>query len=256
MHPISEILSKVPTKVWDTVVRKEPEWRYMSEFLKSYGFSRFAVLMVVTGLNDFQLKGRAEVAYWPRIRNLLRRRGTPSTLSELESILAEFYSRERLPELKLRRLRRFLSSRLAKWLWSAEPNDVAKNFLRIWYELAVTMNQDRKAKTIAFAMKCLGIALLMAGVVDFDFEDIPIPVDFRVREFTRKIGVKVSNDEDIRSFWRSVLGDLKKMGIKINMIHLDSLIWQIGTLSRHEVREYFRRLGLSEIGEKVAEVVR
>ena len=77
-----------------------------------------------------------------------------------------------------------------------------------------------------------------------------------MREFTRKIGVKVSNDEDVRSFWRGVLEDLKKIGVRINMIHLDSLIWQIGTLSRHEVREYFRRLGLSEVGEKMAEVMR
>ncbi len=255
-HLISKILSEVPTEVWDIVVREEPEWRHMSEFLSSYGFGKFAVLMVAAGLNDFQLKGRAEVAYWPRLRNLLRRHAIPGTLSELESILAEFYSRERLPDLKLRRLRRFLSSRLAKWLWSAEPTDIAKNFLRIWYELAITMNQDRKAKTIAFAMKCLGIALLMAGVADFDFEEIPIPVDFRVREFTRKIGVKVSNDEDVRSFWRGVLEDLKKIGVRINMIYLDSLIWQIGTLSRHEVREYFRRLGLGEVGEKMAEVMR
>ena len=145
----------------------------------------------------FQLKGRAEVAYWSRLRNLLRRRGTPSTLSELESILVEFYSRERLPNLKLKRLRRILSSKLARWLRNSEPGVVAKNFLRMWYELAVAMNQDRKAKTIAIAMKCLGIALLMAGVADFDFENIPIPVDFRVMEFTKKIGVKVSNDEGI-----------------------------------------------------------
>ena len=36
-----------------TVVREELEWRYMSEFLESYGFGRFAVLMIAAGLIDF-----------------------------------------------------------------------------------------------------------------------------------------------------------------------------------------------------------
>lgn len=116
------------------------------------------------------------------------------------------------------------------------------------------MRQDGEAKTITFAMKCLGIALLMAGESKFSFEKISIPVDYRVREFTKRIGVTFDGDGEVRKFWSHVLAELRK-SVDVNMIHLDSLIWQIGVLEKHEIVEYFSRLGLKEVGEKLAEVV-
>ncbi len=255
-NSISTILSAIPVEIWNRIVQKEPEWRYMRKFLESYGFGRFAVLMTAAGLNDFQLKGKAEVAYWPKMKELLELHSTPVSISELKFILAKFYSKERLPDLKIRRLNRFLSSRLAEWLWNAEPREVAENFLRIWYDLAATMRQERNAKTIVFAMKCLGIALLMVGESNFRFESIPIPVDYRVREFTRRLGVAVRDDKDVRTFWNGVLKELKRERPEVNMIHLDSLVWQIGVLSKYEIMEYFAKLGLREIGERIVEVVR
>lgn len=255
-NSISTILSAIPTEIWNIIVEKEPEWRYMEKLLEGYGFGRFAVLMLAAGLNDFQLKGKAEVAYWPKIREILERSGVPDSLKDLERILSRFYRNERLPELKLRRLNRLLSSRLAGDLWSAKPDDVAKDFLKIWYKLANTMRQGRDAKTITFAMKCLGIALLMAGKTDFSFENIPIPVDYRVREFTKRLGVTVRDDEDVREFWNEVLKELRKSRPEVNMIHLDSLVWQIGVLSKPEIVSYFENLGLREVGERIAELVR
>lgn len=249
---LSQILSQIPLEKWNKIVEKEPEWQFMHDLLHSWGFGRFAVLMVAAGLNDFQLKGKAEVAYWPKIRELLDRE--PESLKDLELILVKFYSKERLPEIKLRRLKRFLSSGLANWLWNSSPPEVAENFLRIWYDLAATMGQSRDRKTITFAMKCLGIALLIAGESRFSFERIPIPVDYRVREFTRRLGVEVRDDEDIRRFWNSVLEDVKK-SVEINMIHLDSLIWQIGVLSKPEIVNYFAKLGLQGLGERIVEVL-
>ena len=169
-------------------------------------------------------------------------------------MLKEFYARERLPDLKLKRLNRFLSSGLADKLWITESEDVAENFTGIWHELAGTMNQSRDAKTIAFAMKCLGISLLMAGESNFSFEKIPIPVDYRIREFTKRLGVSVENDNDVRAFWSQVLEGIRKR-VNINMIHLDSLIWQIGVLRKQEIVEYFSAFSLSKLGEKIAEVV-
>lgn len=253
-NSISTILSAIPIEIWNRIVQEEPEWRYMQKF-KNYGFGRFAVLMIAAGLNDFQLKGKAEVAYWPKIRELLELHNKPASISELESILAKFYSKERLPDLKVRRLNRFLSSGLAKWLWSAEPREVAENFLKIWHDLAAAMGQERNAKTIVFAMKCLGIALLMVGVSNFRFEKIPIPVDYRVREFTKRLGIAAMDDEDVRAFWNGVLEELKREKPEVNMIHLDSLIWQIGVLSKAEIVGYFAKLGLRGVGERIVEVI-
>jgi len=139
-------------------------------------------------------------------------------------------------------------------IWRSEPKDVGENFMEIWYELASTMGQERSAKTIVFAMKCLGISLLMAGNSNFRFEKIPIPVDYRVSEFTKRLGVGMENDEDVRRFWNLVLEGIREK-VSINMIHLDSLIWQIGVLSKSEIVEYFSRFDLRMVGERLAEVV-
>ncbi len=226
----------------------------MKEFFERYGFGRFAVLMIVTGLNDFLLKGRAEIAYWPKLRELLDRNETPSFPNEMECLLLKFYSKERVPSLKLKRLNRFLSSELAVELWSAKPKDAASEFPQIWYELAAVMKQNRDAKTIAFAMKCFGIALIIAGESNFRFEQIPIPVDYRVKEFTKRLGVNVKTNDGIREFWNNVFEELRK-GISINMIHLDSLIWQIGIMSNEEIIEYFTKLNLSLVGKRLVKIL-
>ena len=255
INSISEILSKIPSKVWNEIVKREPEWIYMHKFLGRYGFGRFAVLMTVAGLNDYQLKGKAEVAYWPPLSALLERKGVPNSPLELMYILGEFYSRERFSNTKIRRLEKFLLSSLAQDLWTSEPEDVARDFVNIWYRLADTMGQDRNAKTITFAMKCLGISLLMVGETDFSFEKIPIPVDYRVKTFTERLGVAVWDDDDIRYFWSSVLEELRK-NVDVNMIHLDSLVWQIGTLDRVGIVRYFSELGVEDVGRELAEVLR
>lgn len=251
---VVSIFSKIPLDVWDKIVDNEPEKKYMGDFHKRYGFGRFAVLMVVAGLNDYQLKGKADIAYWPVLRDILNKNKTPDTLDEMKDILSEFYIRERFATRKLDRLNRFLSSKLASELWNSIPKKVAENFINIWYRLAFTMNQNIKAKTIVFAMKCLGISLIIAGESNFTFERIPIPVDYRVRRFIERIGVNVRTDDDVRMFWSRVLLDIRKR-VPINMIHLDSLIWQIGTMNKGNIIEYFSNLGLESIGEKLINIL-
>ena len=255
LSSLINLLTQVPIEVWDKIVEKEPEWENMRDYLGKYRFGRFAVLMLTTGLNDFQLKGKAEIAYWPKLKEVLERHGTPNSPKDLEHNLSKFYRNERLPDLKLKRLSRFLSSKLARKLWNAKPDGVAKDFLRIWYELASTMRQSRDAKTITFAMKCLGIALLMTGKTDFNFEKIPIPVDYRVRTFTKRLGVAIEDDNDVRRFWNDVLEGVRK-NVPINMIHLDSLIWQIGVLEKSEIVEYFAGFGLKHVGNNIVGVIR
>ena len=252
---LSEVLSKIPLQVWNKIIKKEPEWIYMHKFLKRYGFGKFAVLMIVAGLNDYQLKGKAEKAYWLPLSNLLENKPVPEHPEELINILEGFYSKERFSNAKIKRLRRFLSSSLAQELWNSKPEDMAKNFIKIWYRLAEIMKQNRNAKTITFAMKCLGISLLMVGETNFNFEKIPIPVDYRVKKFTKRLGVIFEDDDDIRDFWNAVLEELRKE-VEINMIHLDSLIWQIGTLDKDKIIEYFSELGLESVGKELVEILR
>jgi DNA-(apurinic or apyrimidinic site) lyase len=248
---LSQIFSEIPWGVWEKIVKKEPEWQNMEFFLPSYGFGPFAVLMVVTGLNDYQLKGKADVAYWPKIHKVLETSPPPSSPNELCSLLTPFYQNERLNKNKIERMERFLESPLCSILWKSHPKKVSEEFLNIWHELARTMNQDSSAKTIVFSMKCLGISLLMVGEYGFNFVPIPIPVDSRVMKFTNQLGFHITTADDVRRLWSDMLSILRKNDSRLNMIHLDSLVWQVASMSEYELRGYFRDLGISHLGDKL-----
>jgi len=244
-----EILTEIPWGIWEKIVRQEPEWVNMESFLPIYGFGPFSVLMIVTGLNDYQLKGKAEKVYWPEIHEHLKNFPPPDNPQKLYNLLEPFYRKERLWNTKLRRLYRFLNSFLAQKLWESIPSEVAKKFPRIWKSLAQVMGQKPQDKTISFAMKCLGLSLMMKGEYSFDFTMIPIPVDSRVVRFTERVGILSSSDaKAIRQLWSEILTSLRKCYPSLTMIHLDSLVWQVASLGDVELKSYFEELGIPEVG--------
>jgi len=248
-----EIFKEIPWKTWEDIVREEPEWKFMNLFLNYCSFGPFAVLMVATGLNDYQLKGKAGKVYWPEVRRLLEFSPTSNSPRELFNLLESFYQKEHLNTMKMRRLRRFLDSPLVDKLWKSSPQEVSAEFLNIWRKLGGTMGQKPEDKTICFAMKCLGISLLMMGEYKFDFTPIPIPVDSRVVIFTQKAGLCANDrEQEIRAVWSEILHMLQIYNPNITMIHLDSLIWQIATMNDDQLEEYFRNLNVPEIGNNLS----
>jgi DNA-(apurinic or apyrimidinic site) lyase len=256
IHNISQILNHIPFSVWESIVENEPEWKEMYYFLDKIEYGQFAVLMIALGLNDYQLKNKADL-YWHELRYLLENSlfTQPMSISSLSSILTEFYKYERLGINKNRRLEKFLGSNLARKIWISQPEGISISFPLIWTLLAETMQQKPQDKTIAFAMKCLGITLMMKNQYDFDYTNIPIPVDLRIKEFTRKVGFLYESDDEIRIFWGGVLRELKSNEAKITMIHLDSLIWQIGTITGNGIGKYFEDLNLPEVAVSLKSVI-
>jgi len=260
------LLSEIPRDVWEEIVKNEPEWRVMEQFYDKFDFGRLSVLMVATGLNDYMLKGNAE-SYWSSIQEHSKGLNNTRSIDEIWESLDNFYQKERLQKIKRKRLKRFLYSKLgSEELWNSSPEWVSRKFQGIRNKLAKTMNQDKNQKTIVFAMKTLGILLLMAkekqNVKLSDFPKIEIPVDSRITKFTEKLsgtdhpsGVH----KEIQDFWSEVLDQLnekyrsKGLVKDITMIHLDSLIWQITPLiergNQEECIDYFKNLGITEIGE-------
>ncbi|MCX9011657.1 MAG: N-glycosylase/DNA lyase [Candidatus Methanoperedens sp.] len=251
---LSDVFSEIPQDVWENIVKKEPEWLNMETFSHRFGFGPFAVLMIVTGLNDYQLKGKAEEAYWPKIQKILEISLPPRSPTELYNLLRPFYQKERFKERKIERLGRFLRSPLASELWINPPQRVSTDFLNIWSQIAMTMHQKPQAKTIAFAMKCLGISLLIAGEYKFDFT-VPIPVDSRVKEFTKQLGFQVNKEEDIRKLWDEILSMLQCRNPAITMIHLDSFVWQLASMNKYNLQNYFRDLGNPRIGDGISSLL-
>ncbi len=246
------VLKEIPLGAWERIV----EWPEMAPVYRHLGFTRFSVFLVATGLNDYQLKGTAETAYWPPLCQLLLRSEPPSSPERLLTLLDPYYAQERLGTQKRRRLVRFLRSSLARQLWIGTPAEAARDFARIWRRMASLMRQPRSAKTIAFAMKCLGWSLLMSGERSFDFASIPIPVDSRVRRFMERVGISFGTSEGaIQRGWERVLDSLREVPPTITMLHLDTLIWEIGTRPPEEILTYFEDLGLPELGQKVVQLL-
>lgn len=250
---LSGVLATLSMDAWHAIVANEPEWQHMMGFLPQYGFGPFAVLIMVTGLNDYQLNQRAETGYWPPIRLMLEKLPPPANCQTLLRYLDPFYRKERLEDQKINRLKTFLDSRLAQELWYGSAKAIAREYLAIWEELARVMRQKMEDKTISFAMKCLGLSLIMAGETGFDASDLPIPVDRRVIFFSERIGLLNSKSPDmIRQAWNVVLAQVRKKNPGVTMIHLDSLIWQIAMTNSEEMIRYFARLQQDEVGKKLA----
>ncbi|MCO6041241.1 N-glycosylase/DNA lyase [Thermococcus alcaliphilus] len=255
VEEVSRIFSEIPMDIWDRIVKEEPETK-LGDQLERYGFGKFATFMVVAGLNDYQLKGPAEKVYWPKLHEILRKNPVPDTPKELYGILLPFYELERLKTAKVRRLEKFLHSDLATELWNSTPQEVARKFHQIWIQLSKIMGQRKDAKTIVFAMKTLGIALILAGEYGFDFSGIPIPVDIRVRRITSKLLGEQLDDDSIRKFWNSVLKKIRELNVPITMIHLDSLVWQIGNMdSCKDIKAYFEKFGILNIGDELCKII-
>ncbi len=237
LRQISTALKQFPRSVWERALQGEPEFQQMKELSQRYPPGGFLTLMVIAGLNDYQLKGKAEKAYWPPLRSHLGRAPVPSSPEGLAGILEPFYRRERLGGRKVERLRRFLHSPLAGQLWTMTPAEGAKNLPFLWQKIAQTMGQLPSAKTIAFSAKTLAAALLLLGEGGFNFSGIPLPVDLRLQRLTPSL-----DKEDVRFFWDRVLERLREAEGRLTHLHLDSFLWQYA--GARDPRAYLQGLGV------------
>lgn len=249
---LAETLGMISKETWQRIVEMEPEWQQLEPLRQIFPQGSFSVFMMMAGLNAFQLKGKAETAYWAKLRQLLEDCESVSTIKTLVAFLVKFYQKERLYNCKLERLARYMNSPLVFNLWEKAPKKISLMMEDIWQELGNIMNQALQEKTICFAMKCLGISLMISGECDFTFPEIPIPVDSRITKFTKKLGIGIEEStRKIQEFWQGVLSLLGPSLPSLTMIHLDSLIWQIAHHDTDELLDYFRQLGITRIGRSL-----
>jgi DNA-(apurinic or apyrimidinic site) lyase len=248
-NELADVLRTIPPHVWYEIVKKGPEWHELEPLRSKFPDSAFSVFMLTVGLNAYQLKGRAETSYFPILKVCLNGCDSVPRIETLHDTLAPFYKRERLNSAKLERLSRFLQSPLAYELWTASPQEIASSIDQIYHSLGRVMGQKLHEKTICFAMKCLGVSLMMANENSFDFQNIPIPVDSRINKFMNNLGLPIDeNSRSIQRFWGDILSRLRPTLPPINMIHLDSFIWQIAHHDADELRTYCRDLGIDSVG--------
>jgi len=251
-----QLLAQLPSPAWNATVKDEPEWKWMQPFSEVWEFGHFADLFVVLGLNDYQTKGKADVGYWPKVVRLIPRESDPKEPRQLIDILEPFYGGERLAQAKVNRLKRFLGSELCREIWASDSSSVAAHFGRIWPALGRTMNQEPTRKTIAFAMKCLALALLMVDESGFDFGAIPVPVDSRIRSVSARLGLPMTDEASERKRWHNALDRIRESHPEMTMVQLDSLLWQIGTLAPQEVEARLLALGAGDLAPRITVLFR
>jgi N-glycosylase/DNA lyase len=87
---------------------------------------------------------------------------------------------------------------------------------------------------MVFAMKAFDISHLICFGDYAKFPgDIPIPVDFHVRNVTISAGLLKHHgtDDAHRKAWTQVLNNMKeRLGSNISLLRLDSIVWQIGRI--------------------------
>jgi Uncharacterized protein conserved in archaea len=182
----------------------------MEKYLHSYGFGPFATLMITCGLKDYQLKQKAEIGYWPVIDKILKKFSHPEQPIRTRAESHSLYSQERLADQKINRMNKFIRSSLSSQVWRSSPKEINERFDEIWMNLAQVMNQSSDMKTIVFAMKCLGLSILMTGIQTIPFQNIPIPVYFRIMELTSKMSPVNKGYGSIQSMWTEILEKIRK----------------------------------------------
>jgi DNA-(apurinic or apyrimidinic site) lyase len=252
---LADVLAQIPWTGWQAIVRKEPEWNHMEGLLPLYGFGPLATLMMAAGLNDYHLKGKADAIYWPRLEALLLDSPLARSALELMDRLIPFYEDERDHLRKVETLRAYCTSALARSLWHSSAQRTAAEFLLIRRDLAATLTRPQDEKQIVFAMKCLGLALMMAGEIRFDFGPLPIPADSRLRKLTRRLRFATVGQDATRKLWSEILGLIQATQPHLTMIHLDSLLWQVAPLAGTDLRSYFDDLGLHGTGAALARLL-
>ncbi len=252
-NDLLNIFSKIPFEAWNNILRQEPEWIYLGNLKDKFQEGTFALIMLTAGLNAYRLKHNAQKTYFPSLYNHFKSLNSINYENLIKSFLS-FYEKELAYKSKLKRINKLYDSDLAKNMYNNDIRIISKNIEHIWQELAYVMDSKPYQKTIAFAMKCLAEALMMHGLYDFYFDDI-IPVDSRVKAFSQAIGLDISKDQYIIDFFKDFIKSLKQRLPFMNMIYLDSLIWQIAKLSKDEISLYFENIGIKHLGGKLISII-
>lgn len=135
------ILARIPTEVWESIDRAEPE----SEVIRELGeqpdpYGLLAVLCL--GLSDYQLASGGAEKYWAEAREVLsgrKLRSIPDVLDAMESVLSGSASK-RLTETKRTRVRKLLHSSLGSELGGLTFESL--DLMWLWKRLSETMAQD------------------------------------------------------------------------------------------------------------------
>lgn len=237
---IAEALARFPPSAWEKILERQPEYCEMRDLARRFQAAgmegAFLTVEVMAALNDYAERSER---YWQDLAGSLSQ-ALPRTIEELKERLKPIYAGKRFWPAKLSRLDRFLESEAARALWAATAREVASEF-RAWHDrIAQAMGQRKTDKTIITAVKALAAGLLLLGERGVAFSGIPVAVDERVQSLTPFLKSK----SEIQRFWDDGLDQVRRKGLPLTALELDSLLWQIAKHDEEGQRAYLEGLGI------------
>ena len=239
----------------------EPEFKALEVISKSEDEGTLYCIGICSGINDYQLGPGGADRYWSELLDVYssyKRIGNDE--NKLYRFMISFLERPvsaRLRKNKIKRLRRLFDSGFISRMLKNYDRYIDNPF-SVWLELARALNNPLKRKTVVFSMKVFDLIHLMLKGKYLDFpEDIPIPVDFHIRNVAISSGIVDENasDDEVRRAWMNVLREVNKcISPKINLLRIDSVVWQVGKImyennfDRNRVRKELVKLFVYEIG--------
>jgi len=215
----------------------EPEFHALKTLYRSGVKPEYLGLIAVCmGVIDFQLGFGGADRFWKTLVKVAGKFEDLNDLRQVEllmtSLLTEPVNRRSL-QVKAARIRRIFDSGFAGW-FIEKYETLRRNPVVLWRRLSETLRSRMERKTMVFAMKAFDISHLICfgDYASFPW-DIPIPVDFHIKNVTISSGLlrHYGGDDSFRKAWTYVLKELKeKTSRNISLLRLDSIVWQLGKI--------------------------
>ena len=239
----------------------EPEFHALKTLYRSGVKPKYLGLIAVcTGVIDFQLGFGGADRLWKTLVEVAGKFEDLNDLRQVELLMTRLLTEpvnRRSLQVKAARIRRIFDSGFAGW-FIEKYETLRRNPVVLWRRLSETLRSRMERKTMVFAMKAFDISHLICfgDYASFPW-DIPIPVDFHIKNVTISSGLlrHYESDDSFRKAWAYVLKELKeKTGHNISLLRLDSIVWQLGKImyaSKYERKasmENIKRYMMEKIG--------
>jgi len=238
----------------------EPEYRALKVLHeRKVSPSFLGLISICTGVIDFQLGYGGAEKLWSTLVEIADRFDYLNSLKQIEFLMKVFLNEPinaRKLELKMNRIRKIFDSGFAKW-FVENYEKLRQEPILLWKKLSKTLESRMEKKTMVFAMKAFDISHLICfgDYAKFPW-NIPIPVDFHVKQVTISSGLLESygDDQAFRKAWMLVLKSVKeKLGGNISLLRLDSSVWQIGRIMYKS--RYNKNLSIKRIQHYMVEKI-
>lgn len=239
----------------------EPEYQALKAIRERGVKPEFlGLISICTGIIDFQLGHGGADNFWATLARVASGFDNLNNLKQVEFLIKVFLNEPinvRSLRIKVARIWKIFNSGFGKW-FVENYERIRENPVLLWKRLSETIESRMERKTMVFAMKAFDIShvICFGDYAKFPW-DIPIPVDFHVKNVTVSAGLleHYGSDESFRKAWILVLKSLKeRVGGNISLLRLDSLVWQIGKImyvcgyDRNSSAERIQRYMMEKIG--------